>query len=203
MAEEKKETTLFEDLARITSQQEQEDLETLKESEEELPYKTPEQREEEAINKTMVDFIDDGKLDYDAKSSINFNIGHIAEHFGLKPEELNRFSEIYEKQYRLLLSQAVYNKSIQDQLKQKTDKVKIDKAVQDWQSMLNKILDLEMLEFLCNLSSLTDDVKKQIIAKEVDKFFGSQPTTSPKRDITQTEILGQLQSISHILRKRA
>lgn len=202
MAEENKETTLFEDLERIANQQEQEDLKTLEESDE-LPYKTPEQREEEAINKTMVDFIDDGKLDYDSKYNINFNIGHIAKHFGLKEEELNRFSEIYEKQYRLLLSQAVYNKSIQDQLKQKTDRVKIDKAVQDWQSMLNKILDLEMLEFLCNLSSLSDDVKKQIIAKELDKFFGAQPTTSPKRDITQKEILGQLQSISHILRKRA
>lgn len=202
MSEENKETTLFEDLARITNQQEQEDLKTLEESEE-LPYKTPEQREEEAINKTMVDFIDDGKIDYDSKSNINFNIGHIAKHFGLKEEELNRFSEIYERQYHLLLSQTVYNKSIQDQLKQKTDKVSIDKAVQDWQSMLNKILDLEMLEFLCNLSNLSDEIKKQIITREVDKFFGSQPTTAPKKDITQNEILGQLQGISHILRKRA
>lgn len=189
-----RETTLFEDLERIQNSQEQEDLQTLAESDED--------KEEAAINKTQVNFIDDGKIDYDAKSSLNFKIGEEAKHFGLNPEELDRFSEICEEHYRLLLSQTVYDKSLKDQVKQKGIKVNIDRATAVWEGMLDRVCGIKMLDFICDLVKVNDDIKKQIISREIEKYFGPQNNQTVKKDTTQSEILGQLQYITHSLRKR-
>lgn len=189
-----KETTLFEDLERIQNSQEQEDLKILEQSEEE--------REESAINKTIVNIIDDGTLDYDSKFSLNFDIGEEAKHYGLNPEDLDRFSEIYKEHYRLMLSQTVYNKSLKDQIKQKGIKVGIDRATQAWEGMLDRVCGIKMLDFLCDVAKVGEDIKKQIISKEIDKYFGAQNNQPAKRDTTSSEILGQLQFITHTLKKR-
>ena len=185
-----KETTLFEDLERIQNKQEQEDLKVLEES------------EDDKINKTQVDFIDDGKIDYDSKSPLNFKIGNVAKHVNLKAEDLDRFSDIYEELYNLALSQSVYHKSLQDQIKQKGNKVEVNKAFADWSKMLDNVSNLKMLSFICDIVGINESIKSQIMTKEVEKLFGTQsinPIT--KKDTTQQEILGQLQQISHRLRK--
>lgn len=223
MKQTKKETTLFEDmdkLARgvpldseeddediqnehfkemedIQNKQEEEDLEILENSDD----LSEEEQEEQAIEKTQVDFIDDGTFDYDAKTKLNFKIDKVAEHFNnLSPEDLNRFSDIYEEQFNTLQSQAIYNKSIKDQISQKGIKVNFDKAMSTWTSMLDKICDIKMLDFLCDLVKLSEEHKKHIMSREIDKLFGSQ-IVIPKKDTTHDEILGQLHKLNRAIRK--
>lgn len=196
--EEKVESTLFEDLDRIQREQEKEDLETLGESNGES---FEELTEDEKINQVQKLFLNDGKLDYDIKSPINFKIGEEAEHFNLKAEELDRFSEIYEYLYKLGFSQAVYNKSLRDQIKQKGNKVDISKAVSTWESMLDKLCDIKMLSFLCDLVEIPSDVKNKIMDKTVDRFF-EKPTINVHKDTTaENNIMDQLKSITKKLNR--
>lgn len=160
------ETTLFEDLERIQNEQDKEDTEILNNSEE---YQ--EETEEEKVSKTQTLFLDDGRLDYDIKYPINFKVGEIAEHFNLSSEELDRFSDIYEELYKIQFSHAVYVKSIQDQIKQKANKIDISRAISTHSSNLDKLSDLKMLSFLCDLVKIDESLKTKIIDKQIDSLF--------------------------------
>ena len=163
--EQEEETTLFEDLERIQNEQSLEDLEVLEKEE----YK--EESEEEKVSKTQSLFLDDGKLDYDIKYPINFKIGEIAEHFNLSSEELDRFSDIYEELYKIQFSHAVYVKSLQDQIKQKANKIDISRAMSTHSSNLDKLSDLKMLSFLCDLIKIDETLKTKILDKQIDSLF--------------------------------
>lgn len=195
------ETTLFEDLERIQREHELEDERTLEEAEsvEDEDY-VPEPSEEEKETATLKLFIDDGKLDYDAKFPLRFDIEEIASHFNLKEDELKRFSEIYEKIHRLQLSQVVYNKSLQDQLKQKGNKMDISRAVSTWANMLDKLCDIKMLDFLCDLVEM-GELKSKIIDKEIEKLFSKPVINLNKTNNLENTISDQLTSITRKLSK--
>ena len=195
------ETTLFEDLERIQREHEVEDEKTLAESESVEEEYIREPSEEEKENATQKLFLDDGKLDYDPKFPINFNIGEIAEHFNLTSDELNRFSEIYEKIHRIMFSQSVYNKSLQDQIKQKGNKMDIGRAVSTWSNMLDKLCDLKMLGFLCDLVEL-GDLKTKVMDREIEKLFGKPVINlNNKANPIENTISDQLTSITRKLNK--
>lgn len=195
------ETTLFEDLERIQGEHELEDEKTLEEADsvEDEDY-VPEPSEEEKETATLKLFIDDGKLDYDAKFPLRFDIEEIASHFNLKEDELKRFSEIYEKIHRLQLSQVVYNKSLQDQLKQKGNKMDISRAVTTWANMLDKLCDIKMLDFLCDLVEM-GELKSKIIDKEIEKLFSKPVINLNKTNNLENTISDQLTSITRKLSK--
>lgn len=195
------ETTLFEDLERIQREHELEDNKTLEEAEsvEDEDY-VPEPSEEEKETATLKLFIDDGKLDYDAKFPLRFDIEEIASHFNLKEDELKRFSGIYEKIHRLQLSQVVYNKSLQDQLKQKGNKMDISRAVNTWANMLDKLCDIKMLDFLCDLVEM-GELKAKIIDKEIEKLFSKPVINLNKTNNLENTISDQLTSITRKLSK--
>lgn len=193
------ESTLFEDLARIQDEQEKEDLEILEEGNKEVYEETEE--ETDKINSTQKLFLDDGKLDYNIKSPINFKIGEEAEHFNLNPEDLDKFSEIYENIYKLGFSQAVYNKSLQDQIKQKGNKIDIRRAISTWESMLDKLCDIKMLGFLCDTVGIDNTLKDKILDREVDKLF-SKPVINVHKDSSiENNMIDQLKSITRKLSK--
>ena len=196
-----KETTLFEDLERIQREHELEDERTLEEAEsvEDEDY-VPEPSEEEKETATQKLFLDDGKLDYDAKFPLRFDIEEIACHFNLTEDELKRFSEIYEKIHRLQLSQAVYNKSLQDQLKQKGNKIDISRAVSTWTNMLDKLCDIKMLDFLCDLVEM-GELKTKIVDKEIEKLFSKPVINLNKTNTLENTISDQLTSITRKLNK--
>lgn len=152
------------------------------------------------INQTQKLFIDDEKLDYNIKSDLVFKIGEIANHFNLKPEELDRFANVYESIHRLQFSQAILHKSLKDQLKQKGNKIEINRGLSTWESMLDKLSDVKMMDFLCNLVGINEEYKDKIMSKEIDKLFG--PTTTNTLNIPKNiERNEQMDNLAVLMKK--
>lgn len=161
--------------------------------------------EEDLKDKPKELIINDGKIDFDPEDSINFNPGKdIAAHFGLKPEEIDAFSNISEKLFKLEQAQVVYNKSITDQIVQGGRNVTVTPAIKLWESYLDKLVDIKMLSFLCDLVELDQKVKDSIVEKEVSKkFLPLQPKKKEDNSINIEELSNQLNHISMMVSKRS
>lgn len=161
--------------------------------------------DEETLDNTKIETIlDDGKLDLNQKEMLNFTPGSIiADKVNLTKEEIDRFSEIYEEIYKVGKSFTTYNKSIQDQLKQSGMNVSIEQSSMQWEYALDKLLDLKMLKFLCDLVFGQDkEIRDKIINNEIDKKFPSQTQQQINTNQNYDDLIEQLTRISRKAQKR-
>lgn len=203
MAEESKDVKKENDLS-LENLMKQRDNELAKEAEEDEKILSDDSDDDEKPKIQQV-ILDDGSLDFDIKDGINFKPGkECVEHFGeLKPEDIDKFGENTKNCYELILAHNVYCKSIVDQITQKG----LNTDTTYWKqepTIFEKLVEFSRFEFLLSLTSISQESKNAILAREIDKKFAKAQDNSQRnqQDTNIANLADSINSLNKFLRKK-